>query len=446
MTPYTHKTIWHIAFPILLSLLMEHLIGLTDTAFLGRLGGHAGEIALGASALGGVYYIAVFMLGFGFSVGAQILIARRNGEERYREIGPIFQQSAFFLLFLTTLVYLFSRFCAPRLLSRLITSEEIYHATLEYLNWRIYGFFFIFLAVIFRAFYVGITRTKILTANSIVMVLSNVVLNYGLIFGRFGLPALGIAGAAIASSVAELVSLVFFAVYTSTRIDWRRYDLFRRVRFRFRELGHILNLSAWTMVQQFVAVSTWFMFFVAVEHLGERPLAVTNIVRSISSLLFIIASSFATTSSSLVSNMIGAEQSRDVMSTVWRIVRMCYWIILPLMAIILIWPQFVLRIYTDNLPLIAASVPALTVMTTAYLFQTAAFIWFNTVSGTGNTRAAFTLEMIAIVTYALYVYLVVIRLRADVAWCWTTEHVYGLVMFSLAYLYMRKADWRSKRI
>ena len=116
------------------------------------------------------------------------------------------------------------------------------------------------------------------------------------------------------------------------------------------------------------------------------------------------------------------------------------------MAIILIWPQFVLRIYTDNLPLIAASVPALTVMTTAYLFQTAAFIWFNTVSGTGNTRAAFTLEMIAIVTYALYVYLVVIRLRADVAWCWTTEHVYGLVMFSLAYLYMRKADWRSKRI
>ena len=283
-------------------------------------------------------------------------------------------------------------------------------------------------------------------ALSLVCSVSGGVLNMALDYVLIALCDLGIAGAAIASSVAELVSLVFFAVYTSTRIDWRRYDLFRRVRFRFRELGHILNLSAWTMVQQFVAVSTWFMFFVAVEHLGERPLAVTNIVRSISSLLFIIASSFATTSSSLVSNMIGAEQSRDVMSTVWRIVRMCYWIILPLMAIILIWPQFVLRIYTDNLPLIAASVPALTVMTTAYLFQTAAFIWFNTVSGTGNTRAAFTLEMIAIVTYALYVYLVVIRLRADVAWCWTTEHVYGLVMFSLAYLYMRKADWRSKRI
>lgn len=446
MTKYTYRHIWHVAFPILLSLLMEHMIGLTDTAFLGRLGGHNGEVALGASALGGVYYIAVFMLGFGFSVGAQILMARRNGEERYREIGPIFQQSALFLLFLAAIVFAFSQLFAPQILGKLISSTEIYEATLEYLDWRIYGFFFIFLAVIFRAFYVGITKTRILTFNSIVMVLSNVVLNYGLIFGKFGLPALGVAGAAIASSVAELVSLAFFVIYTSKKIDWRKYDMFRFSRFDLKQLGHVLNLSSWTMVQQFVAVSTWFMFFIAVEHLGERPLAVTNIVRSVSSLLFIIASSFATTSSSLVSNMMGAEQSRDVMSTVWRIIRMCYMIIIPLLAVIMIFPKLVLRIYTDNPALIDASVPALLVMASAYLIQTSAFIWFNTVSGTGNTRSAFALEMAAIGTYALYVYYVVIRLKADVAWCWTTEHLYGIVMFTLAYLYMRKADWRSKKI
>ncbi len=443
---YSYRNIWQVAFPILLSLLMEHLIGLTDTAFLGRLGGHAAEVALGASALGGVYYIAVFMLGFGFSVGAQILMARRNGEERFREIGPIFQQSALFLLFLASVVFAFSKLAAPHVLRGLISSEEIYRATLEYLDWRVYGFFFIFLAVIFRAYYVAVTRTRILTINSVAMVLSNVVLNYGLIFGRFGLPALGIAGAAIASAVAELVSLVFFVVYTSTRVDWRRYDLFRRTKLRLRELGHVLSLSSWTMVQQFVAVGTWFLFFVAVEHLGERPLAVTNIVRSVSSLLFIIVSSFATTGSSLVSNMMGAEQAREVMPTVWRILRMCYLFVLPLLAIILVFPSLVLRSYTDNLQLVEASVPALLVMASAYLIQTPALIWFNSVSGTGNTRAAFALEMAAIATYAGYVWWVVIRLRADVAWCWTTEHLYGTVMFLLAYLYMRKADWQSKKI
>ena len=55
---------------------MEHMIGLTDTAYLGRVG----EVELGASALAGVYYLVIYMLGFGFSVGAQVLMARRNGE------------------------------------------------------------------------------------------------------------------------------------------------------------------------------------------------------------------------------------------------------------------------------------------------------------------------------------------------------------------------------
>ena len=72
---FTNKQIWQITYPVLISLLMEHMIGLTDTAYLGRVG----EVELGASALAGVYYLVIYMLGFGFSVGAQVLIARRNG-------------------------------------------------------------------------------------------------------------------------------------------------------------------------------------------------------------------------------------------------------------------------------------------------------------------------------------------------------------------------------
>ena len=67
---------------------MEHMIGLTDTAYLGRVG----EVELGASALAGVYYLVIYMLGFGFSVGAQVLMARRNGEGEYKRIGEVFTQ------------------------------------------------------------------------------------------------------------------------------------------------------------------------------------------------------------------------------------------------------------------------------------------------------------------------------------------------------------------
>ena len=72
---YSRKEIWQLA---------QNVINVTDTAFLG----HVGEVALGASAMGGLLYICIYTVAFGFSIGSQILIARRNGEQNYRNVGP----------------------------------------------------------------------------------------------------------------------------------------------------------------------------------------------------------------------------------------------------------------------------------------------------------------------------------------------------------------------
>ncbi|MFS2637043.1 MATE family efflux transporter, partial [Bacteroides thetaiotaomicron] len=69
---YTNKQIWSVSYPILLSLLAQNVINVTDTAFLG----HVSEVALGASAMGGLFYICIFTIAFGFSTGSQIVIER----------------------------------------------------------------------------------------------------------------------------------------------------------------------------------------------------------------------------------------------------------------------------------------------------------------------------------------------------------------------------------
>lgn len=438
---FTNKQIRQITYPVLISLLMEHLIGLTDTAYLGRVG----EVELGASALAGVYYLAIYMLGFGFSVGAQILIARRNGEKEYERIGPVFMQGSLFLLFMAALMFVLSNVFSPMLLHKLIDSEDVFNATISYINWRVYGFFFSFLCVMFRAFYVGTTRTRILTINSIVMVLTNIVLNYVLIFGKFGFPALGIAGAAIASSISEGVSLLFFILYTRFKVDYKKYGIFRFTGFQFKLLKRILNISVWTMIQSCIAISGWFVFFIAVEHLGERSLAITNVVRSISSLLFMIVNAFASTGSSLVSNMIGAGHSDQVMGLCRRVIRICYCFVLPIALLIALFPSVVLRIYTDNPDLIANTIPSLWVMLSSYLLGVPGFIFFFAVSGTGNTRSALAIELSCLFVYILYTLFIVTWLKADVAVCWTTEHVYDtLILFS--FLYLWKGNWRNKRI
>ena len=128
---YTNKQILKITYPVLISLLMEHMIGLTDTAYLGRVG----EVELGASALAGVYYLVIYMLGFGFSVGAQVLMARRNGEGEYERIGEVFTQGGLFLFLLAAVLFTASNLLTPHLLHRMIGSEEVYRATMSYLDW-----------------------------------------------------------------------------------------------------------------------------------------------------------------------------------------------------------------------------------------------------------------------------------------------------------------------
>lgn len=109
------------------------------------------------------------------------------------------------------------------------------------------------------------------------------------------------------------------------------------------------------MIQSFLAMATWFLFFIAEEHLGERPLAVSNIVRSAAMFFFMPVSAFAATTSSLVSNLIGAQATSQVWSTCLKTIKMCYLFVIPIGIIILLAPATFLRIYTDDPQLIRAT-------------------------------------------------------------------------------------------
>ena len=185
---YTNRQIWNVSYPIFLSLLAQNVINVTDTAFLGRVG----EVELGAAAMGGLFYICIFTIAFGFSTGSQIVIARRNGEGRYADVGPVMIQGVFFLLVMATVLFGFSKAFAQPIMGVMISSDKILDATMEFLDWRIFGFFFSFVNVMYRALYRGITRTKVLTINAVVMAITNIILDYILVFGKFGFPEMGV--------------------------------------------------------------------------------------------------------------------------------------------------------------------------------------------------------------------------------------------------------------
>lgn len=438
---YTNKEIWRVTYPIFLGLLAQNVINVTDTAFLGRVG----EVALGAAAMGGLLYICVYTIAFGFSVGSQILIARRNGEGNYRAVGPIMWQGTAFSFGMAVCLLILMYFSAAPLIRLLITSDSIYGATYEFFTWRIWGFLFAFVNVMFRGLYIGITRTKVLTMNAVVMALVNVVLDYALVFGELGLPEMGVRGAALASVIAEASSLIFFLLYTYYKVDLKKYGLNRFGQFDLSMVLRILRISCFTMVQYFLAMAIWFVFFMALERLGQRQLAVANIVRSVYVVLLIPVQALSTTANTLVSNLIGAGGSSGVVTLLHKISRMSFLIMVVCVGLCVAFPGSILSVYTNEEALLVESVSALYVVCGAMLIASLANVYFNGISGTGNTQAALVLEVFVQVFYALYIIVVGMVIQAPVDVCFTTEVIYYVLMLGSSLIYLKKANGRTKR-
>ncbi|GCB33977.1 hypothetical protein KGMB02408_09220 [Bacteroides faecalis] len=224
---------------------MEQLINITDAIFLG----HVGEVELGASAIAGIYYLTVYMLGFGFCIGLQVIIARRNGEQKYGEVGMVFFQGLLFLSVLAVFLCLLIHVISPFILKQLITSSEVCQGVILYLDWRSFGLLFSFPFLAIRSFFVGITHTKALSWLAIVAVIINIPFNYFLIF----ILDLGISGVAIASSLAEMGSLVVIGIYMWMKIDKLKYGL--KPVYDGQLLLKVLKLSVWSMLHAFISMA-----------------------------------------------------------------------------------------------------------------------------------------------------------------------------------------------
>lgn len=439
---YSNREIWKVSYPIFLSLLAQNIINVTNTAFLG----HVGEVELGAAAMGGLFYICLFTVAFGFSIGSQIVIARRNGEQRHDQIGLIVNQGVIFLIFLAAVMFGLYQLAGHSMMKVMISSEQILDATIGFLDIRIYGFFFSFLTVIFRAFYVGITRTKVLTVNAISMAVVHVFLDYGLIFGNFGLPAMGLQGAAYSSVAAEIVSVLFFFIFTAKAVDLKKYSLNKFHSIDFRLLKRVLSISLFTMFQYFISMSTFVMLFIVVEHLGQRQLAVANIVRSIYIVLFMPINALSTTTNSFVSNTIGAGYVSYVMPVIRKISKMTFLIMLVASLLIALMPRVFLSVYTNDPTLIEEAVKSVYVIASAMLVYAFANVYFSGVSGTGNTRSALVLELVALACYTIYIYVVGVVFKKPVEVCFTAEYIYSGLLLILSLFYLKKASWEKKQI
>lgn len=436
---YSSSTIFRMAVPLMLSFLLEQLIGMTDVAFLGRVG----EVELGAAAIAGVFFLTLMMFGMGYGFGVQAWMSRKNGEKAFEDIGRAFRSGIVFLMGLAALLIALSSFAAKPFLEAACESAAVANAADTYLFWRVWGLPFAFACALLRAFFIATLKPGVLTASSLVMVATNFVLNYVLIFGAGPVPAMGIAGAAIASTISEAVCLVFLAGYALFRIDHRRYALFGRLSWDGALQRSLFQLGRWLMVQEAFAFFAWLLFFLAVEHLGEEPLAVSNIVRQICSTLFLFIHAFGSTCGAIAANLIGEGREDEVPGLVRRGLVLCAGAMIPVMLAAAVFPEPVLGIFTSLESVIAAAGPTFYVMLGSFLTAVPSMYLLFVMGGIGRTWESSVATVVASAVYLTYVFTIT-RLTQNVAVVWTADWIYYITAGVVLGWYWRRGAWRSR--
>jgi putative MATE family efflux protein len=422
--------------------LAQHIIIVVDTIFLGRVG----EIELGASAIGGLFYVCLFILGFGFGTGNQILIGRRNGERNYGQIGVLFDHSIYFLGIMGLILLFATRLISSDVLNAILDSENIYMASKKYLDIRIWGLIFAFMNMAFRAFYIGITYTKYLAITATLMAVINIVLDYVLIFGMFGFPQMGIEGAALASVIAEISATVFFLILTQLKIDRTKYNLFRFPPLDFQIIRKIIDVAGFIMMQFFVSIISWFTFFMIIEKTGERNLAVSNILRSLYMIFTIPIFGLGSATSTIVSNLLGEGKPGQVLSVIYRISIISLFSIALIILLTYLFQWSIIGFYTTDDSLIEYTLGPLNVILGVLIFFALSIILFNGVAGTANTKISLIIEIIAMILYLSLAYYLAIVTQSSIEIIWATEYVYFFTLGILSFIYLKSGKWKSKVI
>ncbi len=437
MQTYDYKKIFKISYPLILGMLVQVLVGMTDTVFLGRVG----EVELASSALGGVIYLFVFMLSQSFAVGAQIIMARRNGEKNYIKIAHVFYQTNNFILVLSLLSIAFFYLFSYDILKLIVNDNVVRIAVLAYLLPRCWGLIFSGVTTVFKSFFVAINNTKYIFTASFIMLITNFIFDYWFIFGGFGIKPLGLEGAAIASVLAEVITFIYFMIILMIKIGVNKYGFHKFLLWKQSLFNNIFRLSIWIMFQNFLNWGTWLYFFIEIEKLGTKALAISNILRSISSVPFVIASALSVVISSMVSNLIGAGKDREVLSTIFRTIKfgaVPYYICFLLMCF---FPKLIIGIYTNDIDLIEQAIPPFYAMLIPYIFALPALIYFYAIFGTGKTKIALLIETISSIVYVIAIRLIVVKFDMGLAWSWTTEFYYYIIILFISYWYMKRKKW-----
>ena len=432
-----------LAGPVVLGQISQTLMGLVDTLMVGRLG----ESELAAVAVATLLFSALAMTLKSVDVAVQTFTAHRVGAGRDDEVGAVFATALDVCLgagVLCTLVGLLW----PGALMDLVTRDPVVRDLGSgYLVYRYAGMLPLLFYFQAKGVFDGIGWTRIGMGVGIGMNVANVVLNWMFIFGRLGMPALGVRGAALATSLSSLLAagvIAGFLLHTPTR---KRFRLLCRTNFQSRLIGRFLRLAWPPAAQTLGIVVSLLIFNFLLGRISTQAVATGNVVLRIASLSFMPGIGVATAVQTLVGQSLGRQDARGARRATLGGVGLSV-VFMGLFGVFFaLTPAFFLRLFSSSEGLIAAGVPILRLMGLVQVIDAVGLTLAGALRGAGQTRAVLMVDVLTgfvLLPPLTYLFGIVWGWGLFGAWLalltWFSLYAIGMIV-----IYLR-SDWEGVRL
>ena len=443
-----YKDILRMAVPLILSTGSLTLLHFVDRMFMAWYSPEAIAAAMPA----GIINFTLMSLFFGTSAYVSAFTAQYLGAGLHHRIGPAVWQGLYFAL-LAGLVVLPLYPSAGSLFRLIGHAPEVMALEIDYFQILVFGGFAVTASSALSGFFGGLGQTKVVMWVSFVMTLVNIVLDYGLIFGKLGLPRMGIRGAALATVIAEYSQMLIyltlaFGPWRDKRLGlaagWRPDgELFRR----------LLRYGLPSGLHMMLETTGFALLILIMGQYGTQALAASNIAFNINHLAFMPVIGLSMGVSILVGNCLGQDRPDRAQRLTWSAFHMALLFLGAIGLAYVLAPHWFLAPYAAKAE--ASQFPAIAQLATKLLRFVALYVIFDgmnivfagAIKGAGDTRFVMTVSVVlswlvmALPSWAAYRYF---HWPLEASWVFLTAYIIllGMVFF----LRFQGGRWKSMRV
>lgn len=441
------RTVINLSWPAITEMMLVSLVNIADMIMVGRLGEVEGPRAIAAVGLSNqpiFFAMAVFMA---LNVGTTALVARFTGAGEPEKANETAKQTAVIASCLALIIGTAGFFAAEKIIRFMGAEPEVLPLGITY--FRIVSISMIFttlsmgLSAVSRG--AGDTRTPMrvnMTANIV-----NVIGNYMLIYGKFGFPALGVAGAALATAFARVVasSMMIYAIMSGKahiKISFRDgYRFNREIVSRIAKIGFPAAL------EQFVMRSGQVVFVRVVASLGTISVAAHQIALNIMSLSFMPGQGFGMAASTLIGMNLGAKRP-DIAEKCGHETRWLGMLVASAIGLLFFFGgQRIVSLYNTNPAVISQGALALKIVGLVQPAQATQFILAGGLRGAGDTK--WPLYSTAVGVWGVRVLLATVfvtYLQWGLVGAWTAMALDQFTRSLFIGLRFRSGQWKTARV